>query len=534
MAAVKTKSAAVMAIVITILILIVINLLSLNIFARWDLTENKIYSISEPSKKIVAALNDRLTVKVFFSEDLPSPHNTDRRYLQDILEDFKAYSGGHLVYEFIDPLKEEHQAEAASYRLQPVRFDIVGSTKAEQILGYKAIVMLYGGRSETMPFLLNMDNFEYDFVRLIRKLTAPRNTRLGFSSGHGEPDFNSELRTANRILQEDFELMPVNLSNLSEVPEDLEALFIIGPTQKFMPQELYLIDQYLMRGGKVAFMLNSFDIDQNAGTAKPIETGLDSLLAYYGVSTRKDYVIDRSCYRYTNLRPVQGGYIPETVEVPFFINVLNFNKENPVTRFQKGLALVGASSLDTNHTLAAGLRREVLFSSSEYSGTVTGDLRMTLATVGDSSYNRRYLPLGVVIAGRFESFFKNKPIPDFTSPDTMMALQPPPRLTEGEETRIFVIGNGSFFDDNSAQDRMGRFEQNFVFFRNLVDWLAQDEDLIAIRAKGNLYNPFTKVLSDKNRATVTVVNIIALPVMVIIAGVLRWWTRRAARRRLSL
>jgi ABC-2 type transport system permease protein len=532
-AAVKTKSVALVTILIVFLIVLVVNLLSLNIFARWDMTENKIYSISEPSKKIIANLDDRLTVKVFFTEDLPAPHNTDRRYLHDLLDDFKAFSGGRMTYEFLDPLKEENQQEAMSYRLQPVRFDIRGSTKAEQILGYKAIVLLYEGKQETMPFLMNMDNFEYDFVRLVKKLYTPNLPRLGFAFGHGELPLEGRLRAVQQILQEDYEILPVDLTAVPEIPRDLEVLLITAPKQEFTDKDLYLIDQYIMRGGKVAFFLNSYEINQAAGSLDPVSTGLDPLLNYYGVGLNKDYVVDKSCHRYMNLRRVEGGMVPENVEVPFFIHVLNFNQDNLAVKFQKTLSMIGASSLDTAFELQPGLKREVLFSTTEKSGTVTGDIGMQLQMLDESAYNQSHIPLAVVISGMFKSYYADRPVPQISMQpgDSIAPPALPEKIADGVESRILVVGNGNFFDDNAAQDRSRKFQQNFAFFRNIVDWLAQDEDLITIRSKSNIYNPITKLVSDSGQTTIRLVNVFTMPLLVIIFGIVRWLIRRSSKRR---
>jgi len=233
MGAVRTKSAAIINIVVVVAIIIVINLLSLNIFARVDMTENKIYSISDASKKIIGNLNDKLTVKAFFSEDLPAPHNTDRRYVEDILADFQAFSNGKMDYEFLDPMKEENKEEATSYRLQPVRFDVLGSTKAEYILGYKALVLVYGGKHETIPFINNVDDFEYNFVRLIKKLERSQSPRIGFATGFGESAIAGDLTVANQILGEDFEIVPINLNTAQAIPDDVRALFIVGPKKEY-------------------------------------------------------------------------------------------------------------------------------------------------------------------------------------------------------------------------------------------------------------------------------------------------------------
>ncbi len=535
MGAVRTKSAAIINIMVVVAIIIVINLLSLNIFARYDMTENKIYSISDASKKIIGNLNDKLTVKAFFSEDLPAPHNTDRRYVEDILADFQAFSGGKMEYEFLDPMKEENKEEATSYRLQPVRFDVLGSTKAEYILGYKALVLVYGGKHETIPFINNVDDFEYNFVRLIKKLERSQSPRIGFANGFGESAIAGDLTVANQILGEDFEIVPINLNTAPAIPDDVQALFIVGPKKEYSQRALYLIDQYIMRGGRVGFFLDSYEINQQVGTITEINTGLDSLLSFYGVGIDKDYVIDKSCYRYTDLRRVEGGFVPVNIEVPISLDVRNFNKENLVTKYQTNLALFGASSLDTTMQPPAGVVREILFTSSEKAGSLSGSLQAKLQSIQDSDYNRSRIPLAAVLAGRFKSYFANRPVPQAAAGDTTFVEPAGEKLSQGaEDSRLLVIGNANFFDDTAARDRSGRFRPNFTFFRNLSDWLAQDDDLIAIRSKGNIYAPFTKMISDKTQTAVKLINILAMPIVIIIFGLVRWQMKRSSKRRMTL
>jgi len=537
MAAVKTKTTAIVTILVVLLILLVINLLSLNIFARWDMTENKIYSISEPSKRIISNLDDRLTAKVFFTEDLPAPHNADRRYLQDLLDDFQAYSNGRMTYEFIDPFKnEENQQEAMNYRLQPSRFDVLGSTKAEQILGFKAVVLLYEGKKEVIPFIMNMDDFEYEFIRLVKKLYSPSLPRLGFATGHGEAELGTQLRALRQLLQDDYEVVPINISDVEAIPQDIEVLFIVAPKQEYTDKDLYLIDQFIMRGGKVAFFINSYEINQTMGTLEPVSTGLDPLLNSYGIGINDDYVIDRSCYRHFNMRRVEGGFVPENVEVPFFINVLNFNRDNLATKYQKSISLVGTSSLDTTHQPQPGLERKVLFTTTEKSGTVTGDIATQLQMISEENYDQSHIPLAVVLSGAFRSYFADRPVPEIEleEGDSIAPPQLPEKITESAESRILVMGNGNFFDDNAAQDRGGRFRQNFDFIRNVVDWMAQDEALITIRSKSNIYNPITTILSDSTRTWIKILSIFAMPILVVIFGVIMWVIKRSAKRRAML
>ncbi|HDS00713.1 MAG TPA: hypothetical protein ENO07_01725 [candidate division Zixibacteria bacterium] len=529
--AVKTKSAAVVNILIVVLILVVVNLLSINIFARWDLTEENIYSISEPSKKIISSLDDRLTVKVFFTEDLPAPHNTDRRYLKDLLDDFRAYSNGNMVYEFVeDPLTENRQ-EASSYNLQPVQFNVMGSTTAEQKLGYKALVLIYGGENEKIPFINNMEMFEYDFIRLVKNLSERGKTRVGFTFGHGELPLDGQLTIAKQILQEDFEVVPIDLRKVPEIPGDVEALFIVAPSERFSDRALYVLDQYIMRGGKVGFFLNRFKMNQNMGTIDRVDTGLDSLLRAYGVGVKQNFAIDQNCYTYMDLRRVEGGFMPVNVKVPFFININNFNEENLVTKYQKTMSLIGASTLDTSVQIPEGVEREILFTTSEKSGTISENIQARLQQIDDLDYDQFYLPLAAVLSGQFESYFADKFVPAADSADTAFVPPAQEKLNRAiENSRLLVVGSGNFFDDQAARDRSRRFQQNFVFFRNIADWLAQDDELITIRSKGNIYSPFTRVIDRDIETTVKLINIFAMPVVIIIFGLIRWQVKRSAKR----
>ena len=528
---IKSKSTAFVTILVTILIVIVLNLISLNVFARWDVTEKGKYSISETSREIIASLDDRLTIKVFFTEDLPAPHNSDRRYLLDLLDDFKAYSNGMMNYEVLDPEKREVARQAASYQIQPVRFDIRGTTKAETILGYKALVLLYAGRQEMMPFIMNMDNFEYEFIKLVKRLQNPAKPKIGFTVGHGEPRIDSGLTVAASFISENFEPVPLATSELARIPDDIEALMVAAPTREFSEYEVYLLDQYLMRGGKIGFFMNGIKIDRQTNTLSEITTGLESLMNHLGVQINRDFVIDKSCYRYTNMRRVEGGVVPETIEVPFFINIIRFNKDHILTKFQKSLTMIGASSLDTTMAVQDGVKREVLFTTTEKSGSISGNVAARLSMISESDYDKSKLPLSVVLSGHFESYFAKRVIPDFNPVDTNVRVDIPEKQDKSIDTRVLVVGNGNFFDDDAANDRQGRFNQNFVFLNNAVDWMAQDEDMISIRSKGNLYNPFEKLVSEKGQTTIKLINIVAMPFLVIVAGLIRWRVKRAAKRR---
>jgi ABC-type uncharacterized transport system involved in gliding motility auxiliary subunit len=276
-------------------------------------------------------------------------------------------------------------------------------------------------------------------------------------------------------------------------------------------------------------------MNQNMGTIDKVDTGLDSLLRAYGVGVNQNFAIDQNCYTYTDLRRVEGGFMPVNVKVPFFININNFNEDNLVTKYQKTMSLIGASTLDTSAQVPEGVEREILFTTSEKSGTISENIQTELQQINDSDYNQSYLPLAVVLDGQFHSYFAEKFLPEPDSTDTTYVPPTQEKLTQAmKNSRLLVIGSGNFFDDQAARDRSRRFQQNFVFFRNIADWLAQDDELITIRSKGNIYSPFTKVIDRHIETTVRLINIFAMPVLIIIFGLLRWQVRRSAKRRTAL
>ena len=144
-------------------ILLVVNLFSTQIFSRLDLTECKVYTLSKGSRDLVRNLEDPLTIKAYFSEDLPPPYNTSARYLRDQLDDYKAYSGGKLKYSFVDPGSEEElEREAQSFQIPPVQVNAVEKDRIEVKRVYMGLVFLYQDKHETIPLVQGTAGLEYD------------------------------------------------------------------------------------------------------------------------------------------------------------------------------------------------------------------------------------------------------------------------------------------------------------------------------------------------------------------------------------
>jgi len=522
---VKTKSTAGLLIIIVLAILIVINLISLNLFSRVDLTDNEIYSLSESSIALVEDLADRLTVKVYFTDDLPAPHNNDARYLKDLLDDYKAYSGGMLQYEFIDPVKADKEQEAQSYRIPPLQFNVFRNNKTEFIKGYKGLVLMYGDQVEVIPFIENTINLEYDLSRAVNKLTQTTIPTVAFTTGHGEPEAAGEMSWADQMLRQEYRVQYLNLADLKSIPEMVKALFVVAPKQPFSDWELYLIDQFIMRGGRAAFLMDKFDIDIQSSTVTPVNTGLDSLLEHYGVGLQENLVIDLQCNMVPVTRQMGQFRMQSIVNYPFYLDVVNFHEENPIVKTLTSFDMIYVSPLDISDSLGMETEVQILFSSSEQSG-----LRSLPVDISPEKkyqredFDRKHLPLGAAVTGRLISYFTDRPLPVYTGTDTMAAATPE-MLPFTEDARLVIVGNGSFITDEHRRNNT-----SFVVLLNTADWLTQSKGLISIRSK-QVTQRTLETTSEGTKQLVKYINIFVMPAAVVLFGVIRWQIKRSRRKR---
>jgi len=523
---VKTKSAAGILIIIVLAILVIINLISLNFFSRADLTDNDIYSLTDSSRDLVERLNDRLTIKAYVSNDLPAPHNSDARYIKDLLDDYKAYSSGYLRYEFIDPVKDNKEEEAAGYRIPPVQFNVFRNDKTEFIKGYKGLVILHGDKHETIQFVENTTNLEYDLSRAINKLTQSEIPTIAFTSGNGEPDMSTGLNWANQMLQKEYRVQFLNLDDLKLIPPEVKVLCIVAPKATMSDWELYVIDQFLMRGGRLACLIDGFYIDVQQSLVQPIDNGLDSLMYFYGAGIRKSLVIDQQCNMVPVTRNMGNFQMQSMVKYPFYINVQSFNEDNPIVKALRSFDLLFTSPLDLKPDLNTATERQILLTSSGKSGSraVPVDISPEKKYF-DEEFPDKNLPLAAALTGHFESYFNDKAIPRYIGNDTVNTMPIPEKIDRTEDGRVIVFGNGSFITDDNRRNNNA-----FIVLMNIADWLTQDKGLISIRSK-QVTGRMLKVTSDGTRKIVKYINMFAMPLLVILFGVIRWQFKKSLRKK---
>ena len=523
----KTWSiASISSLLVIIAIVIVVNLIGLQLFARADLTENSIYTLSKASRNAVANLEDRLTVKAYFTKDLPPPYNANSRYVKDALEDYRSYGRGNFYFEFVDPADEAKlEQEAQRYRIQPVQVNVMEKDNVQLKKAYMGLVLIYGDKQETLPLVQTVDNFEYEMTSAIKRLAADRLPKVGFLGGFGMPDLGQDMRNVTTALAKHYTVEPINtLMGNSLISTDVNVLCIIQPEEPLDEWTKFCVDQYIMQGGRVAWLINRVKADPNTQQATAINPNIDDLTRKYGFAVSNNLVTDMQASM-IQVQHQQGYFtIMNMVRYVAFPELRDFNTAHPIVKDFQTLSLFYPSAVDTSPAAAAGVTITPLFYTSEHTQIQAGryDINPMAQTKREDFQGGRKV-LGAALQGSFKSAFEGKQVPHPT--DSTATIPAASIVTQSPETRMIVIGDGNFVQGQYAQGGPAQ-----VLFLNLVDWLGQDDDMIAIRSREAAIRPLKADVSDGTKQTVKYANMFGPPALVLLLGMFRWSLRRNRRR----
>ena len=526
----KRKSGASAAVFLASLIgaLILLNLISVKRFVRADLTEDGLYTLSDASKRIVKELSHPMVVKAYFSPDLQAPFHTFEQRVRDMLEEYRAYSGGNLTYEVKNPDDtEEDKDEAAGFGINPVQITHRGATRAEVRKVYMGVAFVHQDKQEVLGRLKPGQNLEYEFTQAIKRVTSDEGKKtLGFLGGHGELiDMDGVERAFGQIFGELYDVKKVNVDDGKPVPEEVDALLVINPQSMVPERTKYEIDQFLMRGGAVGFFLAAHAQDRRfpIGRSQPVITGLEGLLSSYGVQMRRDIILDRVNNTQMLLPTPQGLVIANN---PLAFVTRDVNKEHIITKGLGGLNLPFSSPLSATDELKnqEGAQVDVLVRT-EPSATARATLTDTnpdeLFKNTTGEINGPF-DVALAVVAEFKSSYAGKDIPQPASQPAGAAAERErveASPAGGDMSRLFVMGNGEFL---VHQGRLQR--SSVIFLQNLVDWLVADHDLISIRSKGG--PRMLETVEPGKRTMLTYANAVGVPMLFCLFGFLRWTMRR--------
>lgn len=486
------------------LILVVVNIIGLTLFGRLDLTDDKVYSLSEASIHLIENLEDPVTLKAFFTEDLPAPYINYRRFLRDKLADYRAYGGSNIQYEFVDPAEDEDlQQEANRFRIPPVQIQVIESDNVQLKNAYMGLSIQYAGKREVIPVIQDLSTLEYDITSAIRRLSIEELPVVGFLAGHGEPPAQQAMGTLYNQLSRNYTPKSITVNDsLPMLSEDPDALLIIAPTDSFPPHHLQAIDSYLVQGGKIGVLINRVDANLQTGQATVLDTGLETLLARYGASVSPNLVMDKQSSAITVTRQQGFFNVAQQIEYPFLPVATNFNMESMMVNRLSNLVFYFASTIDTSAVLPETISRDPLIYTTSRSQVQEGFFMLQPEFAQQSAMTDGPFLVGAAYTGEFPSYYGD---PN-TSP----------------EGRLVVVGDGDFVNETIV----GAVPGNIEFGLNLVDWMIQDEALLSIRSKK--IEPRTLGETPESiRPWIKNINLIGPILFIMLFGLFRWRQRKA-------
>jgi len=343
---------------------------------------------------------------------------------------------------------------------------------------------------------------------------------VGILAGHGEPLISTSLTTVHEQMQKHNSVRTVAIDYGSLIDDDITTLAVIGPVDSLDRFELYALDQFIMRGGRIGWFLDGVRADPSAQMADTSNTNLDEFLLNYGIKVHKDLVIDARNSRITVLQRQGQIQYQSYVEYPFIPEVANFNRENIIVKGIGAVNLPFVSTIDTTLAEQMGLLMTPIAYSSERAGRRTSPFNiqpMQRFTITD--FPLAHLPLAATVIGSYSSYFNNQPIPDSG------VTELPEHIARSPITRMVIVGDSEFMQNQSARN-----PENAALFLNMIDWLSQDDGLVSIRARATTSRPLDPTISDGERWRYKYFNILGPAFIVVIFGLVRWRMRRAHRR----
>jgi ABC-type uncharacterized transport system involved in gliding motility auxiliary subunit/ABC-type transport system involved in multi-copper enzyme maturation permease subunit len=468
--------------------LVVLTLLGGYLGGRLDLSPGRAYSLSPATKRVLGNLDDLVTIKLFASPELPTEVGLMKRDVDDLLRDVRA--AGHDRVRIIerDPASDNAaQKDAQSLGIQPVQFNVIGQSELQVKQGYLGLATQHGAQTDAIPFIDHTDDLEYRLVSSIRNLTRSKKPALGFVTQPAAEQGTSYSELQDQ-LGKAYDVRPLAQTDSTQLDTTVAALVLAGAPDSVPADQLARLRRYVDRGGSLLVLAGGMAISPQAPLATPRPMVWNRLLEPFGVSVRSDLAYDLVANEAIPLNSAFGRVLQP---YPFFIRSES-TRQSTVNQSVSDAVLTWASTVDTSKAAK---------------GTVT-PLLVTSAS-----------------AGTFTDATSIDPRSDFpkgTLNRQLLGAVVQPKTGKG---RAVVIGSADFATDRFVQNA----PENLALTLNAIDWLAQDEDLIGIRAKDRRPVALT-FASATAREAAKYINLIGLPVLVALIGIVHL-TRRRRRTR---
>ncbi|MCD6019877.1 MAG: hypothetical protein K0S53_2998 [Bacteroidetes bacterium] len=552
----KRKDIAMLLVVMAIVVLI--NFVGSFLFKRFDLTTEKRYTLSESSRKLLKSLDDVVYIKVYLQGDFNPNFTRLKNETKELLDEFRAYSNNNLEYELINPLDNPSKEETDKIEKQlydkgimPEQIVDRSSQKVSETFIWPGAIISYKGKESVWQIYKRQLGFEaeqsinnsiqemeYGLTNAIRKTTLLKKPEVLFVEGHDELD---TIRGADfmRSIAEYYNVSRVNINHKLYALKGADAIVIAQPDSMFDEKDKFIIDQFVMHGGKVLWLIDPVYVNRDTLTTRGYSLGfkndlnLDDILFKYGVRLNPVLVQDLQCAQV----PVNVGFKQGQPDFkPFYWNyypLLLPSSNHPIV---KNLDLIRTEYIGTLDTVfARDITKTILLQTSKYTKTQPTPVRILAAQVKlkpqESQYTNSFQNVACLLEGQFESNYKNRitrailedSIFDFKSksPSTKMIVVADGDIAKNEYQRatgmIYPVGYDMYTKQQFA---------NKTFLLNCMNYLLDDEGLLQLRSR----EVKLRLLDKKKIATQVTkwkLTNVALPLLIIICfGLIQYYIRK--------
>jgi len=554
-----------------VIIILLINIIGTYIFTRIDLTSEKRYSLTSATKEMLKDLDDIVYFKVYLEGDYPAGFKQLSRSTRELLDEFRAQNK-KIQYEFINPSKAVDPSQVNAFYeelirkgLNPTDLQVKTPDGTSQQIIFPGAIVTYKERELALELLVSqmgaspesvlnnsIQSLEYNIANVIRKLSITKKPDLAFLQGHGEMEdiylydimyslaefYNIEKVALDEKL---FSLTKRDTTATGEVliKNKFDAIIIAQPDSIFTEKDKFIIDQYIMRGGKVLWMIdpvyaNMDSLEFNSQTVGITQDlNLDDMLFKYGVRLNPELILDLNALP---IRIVTGmiGDQPQIGFMPwYFFPVLTPTSKHPIVNNLNSIKTEFVSSIDIIDNV--GVDKTILLSTSQYSRKLKTPVLISLRMLEEEPDERLYrlsdIPVAVLLEGNFESLFKNR-IPPQIEDDPLIDF-----MEVSEPGKMIVVADGDIIR-NQLHVQQGYplplgFDQytrqsfgNKDFIMNSLNYLCDDSGLISARSRELKLRLLDKTKISNNRIMWQTINTLLPVLIILIFGLFRYGIRK--------
>lgn len=562
-----------------ILIIIFVNLIGYYLFGRLDLTAEHRYTLTKNTKNLLKNVDETVLFRIYLEgEELPSEYQRLQNETREMLNQFRAYNK-NIEYEFVDvsPSSFESEAEAKSFyeklaqnNIQPASVQMQTKNGVSQQFLIPAAQVYYRGRetyvqlmqsqsymSEEQAMNNSIQDLEYVLSNAIRNLSRAQKPKIGFLLGHGELE-RGAVYDIQMALNENYHMENVYLNgNINALTgrnraakdssmhfyNKFDVLVVAKPILPFTDQELYLIDQFVMYGGRVLWLVDPLAADLDSLAEQPqtvavrFPLNLDEMFFTYGVRVNPDLIMDVRCRPI----PMTVGYVGDKPQLKFcpwfYFPELVPISQHPIVR---NLDLIKTDFVSSIDLIDNDIQKTVLLQTSEFARVKNApaiiDMNEGKVEPDRRLFNRSNIPVAVLLEGSFKSMWRSRLAPSFTEIPEMGYKD------TSIYTKMIVISDGDMIKNRfNYQDQTGyplgydyytrTMYANKQFLMNAIDYLAGQEDALSTRSRDIKLRKLDSMKVKEQRAIYQWLNVLLPVVLVCIGGVIYVFIRRRRVRK---